>query len=189
MIIMKQELRKTGLSRRNQMSEVEVRNLSAKIIEEIKKQLPIDKYDVLGFYMPLGNEVDLRPLMAELIAKGKTIVIPKVLDKNTMEFYPLQDMDDYYIGKFNVREPKSNKKMPKTKIDIIFVPGIYFSADKYRLGFGAGYYDRYLKDYPNLKVGICYGFQYIPEFPSDIHDVPMDLIITENPSHPYHDGD
>jgi len=186
---MKIVLRKKGLDLRNNMSKTEVNSLSYKIIKQIKENFNLDKYNVIGFYMPLGNEVDLRPLMKKLIESGKTIVIPKVLDKYNMEFYPLENIRDYHIGRFNVLEPNSNKKMPKNEIEIIFIPGIYFSYNKYRLGFGAGFYDRYLVNFCGIKVGICFNFQYISDFPINEYDIPMDKIITENPLHQYHDED
>lgn len=185
----KKELRKKGLTLRNQMSHNEVTVLSKKIIEEIKKQVNFTNYQVLGFYMPLGNEVDLRPLITQLIALGKTAVIPKVHDQYTMDFYPIKTIDDTHVGKFGVLEPNSHKKIPKNEIDLIFIPGIYFSYQNYRLGFGAGYYDRYLKDYHQEQVGVCFSFQHIKDIPSQSHDIPMDVIITENPLHRHHNLD
>ncbi|QVK18747.1 5-formyltetrahydrofolate cyclo-ligase [Mycoplasmatota bacterium] len=183
---MKEYLRKKGLALRKQMHQDEVNDLSKKIIKQIKKQIDLMPYQVFGFYMPLGNEVDLRPLMRELIDLRKTIVIPKVHDQYTMDFYPIETINDVHKGHFGVLEPNCNRKMPKNKIDIIFIPGIYFSFQNYRLGFGAGYYDRYLKDYYQEKVGICYSFQHINNIPSQDYDIPMDFIITENPSHQPH---
>ncbi len=178
---MKEALRKEGLNKRNQMSCDEIVNLSNKIIKQIKKRIDFESYQVFGFYMPLGNEVDLRPLMEELINLGKTIVLPKVHDKKQMEFYPIQRIDEVHVGKYQVLEPNSKEKMPKTNIKIMFIPGIYFSYDGYRLGFGGGYYDRYLEDYPHLKIGVCYSYQHITSIPTNCHDIPMDDIITENP--------
>ncbi|HEY8365429.1 MAG TPA: 5-formyltetrahydrofolate cyclo-ligase [Haloplasmataceae bacterium] len=186
---MKEVLRKQALELRNALTKEEVLSRSRKIITQIKSQIDLSNYQVLGFYMPLGNEVDLRPLMKELLEMGKTIVIPKVLDKETMEFFPIKDLFDYHIGTFKVLEPNSNKIMPKTKIEIIFVPGLYFSYQKYRLGFGGGFYDRYLKDYSNKKIGVAYSFQYIKEIPYNEYDIPLDIIITENPLHQFHDED
>lgn len=186
---MKKELRKKGLALRNQMRQDEVTDLSKRIIEQIKKQVDMMNYQVFGFYMPLGNEVDLKPLMTELIDLGKTIVIPKVHNQYTMDFYPVESIDDIHVGKYEVLEPNNNKKMPKNEIDIIFIPGIYFSYQNYRLGFGGGYYDRYLKNYHQAKVGICFSFQYINDIPLENHDIPLDFIITENPLHRLHDVD
>jgi 5-formyltetrahydrofolate cyclo-ligase len=186
---MKKALRKTGLEKRNRMTKSEVETLSKQIIKVINSKFNLDKYQIIGFYLPLGNEVDLRPLIKELIELGKTIVLPKVLDKHTMEFFPIKDLNDHHIGRFNVLEPNSNKKIPKNEIEIIFVPGIYFSYQNYRIGFGAGFYDRYFAQYHNKKVGVCYAFQYVPNIPYNDYDIPMDQIITENPLHLYHDED
>lgn len=106
-----------------------------------------------------------------------------------MAFYPIKDLNDYHIGRFKVMEPNSNEKMPKDAIEIMFIPGIAFSHKGYRLGFGAGYYDRYLVDYPNIKVGVCYDFQFVEELPTDLYDIPVDVIITETPRPLYRDED
>lgn len=176
---MKKRLRKEVLGIRNSMSKDEVIRLSSDVIKQIKAHFNLDKYQVFGFYMPLGNEVDLRPLISELLSQGKTIVIPKVLNQYEMEFFPIKDLDDCFVSRFNLLEPKSNKKMPKNEIQIMFIPGISFSSKNYRLGFGAGYYDRYLVNYQGIKVGICFQFQ-LREFPINDYDIPVDVVITEN---------
>ena len=102
-----------------------------------------------------------------------------MLNKHEMEFFPIKDLNDCFVSKFNLLEPKSNKKMPKNDIEIMFIPGISFSSKKYRLGFGAGYYDRYLVDFQGIKVGICFHFQ-LREFPINAYDIPVDVVITEN---------
>lgn len=186
---MKKELREEFLALRNQLTKKDVEERSDIIIANIKRTFDLSKYDTLAFYLPLGNEVDLRPLIQELLNQGKTIVLPKVLDKHTMAFFPIKDLDDYHLGRFNVMEPNSNEKMPKDAIEIMFIPGIAFSSKGYRLGFGAGYYDRYLADYPHTKVGVCFAFQLVPELPTDSYDIPMDIIITETPTPLFHDGD
>lgn len=186
---MKKELRKKILEIRDQMTYDDVSILSKNIIENIQREFKLDDYQVIGMYMPLGNEVDLRPLINMLIEKNKTIVIPKVLNKETMEFYPIKSVNDIHEGHFHVLEPNNNKKKPKNEIEIMFIPGIGFSKQKHRLGYGGGFYDRYLVDYAHLKVGVCFAFQLLHDFQTDKYDIPMDVIITENPLHQYHDGD
>ena len=106
-----------------------------------------------------------------------------------MAFLPIKDLNDVTESKFKVLEPKSNQKMPKNDIDLMFIPGIAFNQSKYRLGFGAGFYDRYLTDYQNLSIGICYEFQIISEKFEENYDIPMNLLITENRVHQYRDED
>ncbi len=186
---MKKDLRKKILKVRDQMTCNEVTLISKKIIRNIQRELKLDDYQVIGMYMPIGNEVDLRPLITSLIENNKTVVIPKVLSKEKMEFYPIESVNDIHEGKFKVLEPNCNKKMPKNEIDIMFIPGIGFSKQGYRLGFGAGYYDRYLVGYINQKVGVCFAFQLLSDFQTDRFDIPMDKVITENPLHQYHGED
>ncbi|MDF2700112.1 MAG: 5-formyltetrahydrofolate cyclo-ligase [Haloplasmataceae bacterium] len=186
---MKKALREQYLNIRNQLDSKEIRLNSNLIIENVKKQFDLNQYNCFAFYMPLGKEVNIKPLIEELLNKNKKIVLPKVLDKTTMEFFPITDLSDVHLSKFKILEPNNNQKMPKNDIDLMFIPGIAFNHAKYRLGFGAGFYDRYLSDYKNIKVGICYEFQVIKDNFADDFDIPMNLIITENHVHQYHDED
>ena len=187
---MKNELRKKYLKRRDEFNQVE--EYSQKIIQNIKNTFQLGQFQCVGFYMPLQNEVDLRPLIKEMLQLNKKIVLPKVLDKTTMQFFEISDLSDVRTSSFNILEPISTKPINKEDIDILFIPGIAFSVDNKRidrLGFGAGYYDRYLIDYPNRKVGICFNFQITNEFTPLPHDVKLDCLITESHVHQYHDED
>lgn len=184
--IMKNDLRKELIKTRNSLSEEVILDYTSKIISNIKKTFDFNKLNCIGQYMSINKEVETKGFINELLHEGKRVVLPKVENKIDMDFYPIESLKDVFKGSFNVLEPISKNKMPKDKIDIIFIPGIAFSKEMNRLGYGAGFYDRYLKDYKGIKVGLCYSFQ-IKSFEVYPHDVSMDYVITENHVHQFHD--
>ena len=87
-------------------------------------------------------------------------------------------MGELTTGAFNVPEPKEKKVFDK-KIDVVLVPGVAFDKNFNRMGFGKGYYDKFLKEFEGIKIGVCHSFQLLDEIPSEAHDVKMDVIVTE----------
>ena len=129
-------------------------------------------------YWPLPDEVDIRPLLDQLLKDGKTVVLPKVIDNETMELRRYTSRADLQEGAFHILEPIGEQFTDYEKIDVALVPGIAFDAAGHRLGRGKGYYDRFLAAHPHLyKIGVCFPFQRVPEVPVDEHDVCMDLIV------------
>src|SRR5690554_221137 len=126
------------------MSEAEVLDLSSHIMAHIEEAFPLDELQTIALYYPFNNEVDLRPLIERLLIKKKKIVLPKVLSKTTMDFFLIQDIHDVSPSRFGVYEPTGDKRADQ--IDIMFVPGIAFNNEGYRLGYGAGFYDRFLAE-------------------------------------------
>lgn len=124
-------------------------------------------------YLPVKNEVDVSLLINDS-------------DKNFL--VPVMEGDDIYachltmqlkIGRFGICEPVERVKMEKNEIDIVIVPGVAFDRNFNRMGYGKGYYDRFLKDMKALKIGVCHSFQLVDEIPSEPHDIKMDMIVTE----------
>jgi 5-formyltetrahydrofolate cyclo-ligase len=172
--LMKERIRKEILNIRKSYDKVE--EDSHKIIKNIKKLPHILEKQVFLFYYPHQNEVNLLPLLNELKNEGKTVLLPKV---NGGFIVPVlvKDLQNLKKGKFSILEPEG-KIFSKEKIDVIFVPAIVFDKQGHRIGFGKGYYDRFLKDTKSIKVGVAYDFQIVDEIPFEEHDVPVDFVIT-----------
>lgn len=134
--------------------------------------------NTLHFY-PIKGEPDLTPLFAE---KDHQSILPRITKNNTLSLHFVKDHNQELIkGKYNIPEPRATSKAVRHhKIDLIFVPGIAFSTNGHRIGFGKGYYDRLLKKARHArKVGIAYEFQLVNNIPAEKHDIPVDMIITE----------
>lgn len=123
-------------------------------------------------YMPVKGEADV----TGLIGDDKVFLLP------------VTDGDDMYAclcgktkaGPFGVPVPEEEIVFDKDKIDVVIVPGVAFDKEGNRMGYGRGYYDRFLQDISAVRVGVCHSFQVIESVPCEEHDVKMDIIVTES---------
>ena len=134
----------------------------------------------LGAYYPCNYEIDDLEIINFLRKKRMKISLPIVGKNNQMNFYEWLKNDPLKINKYGIAEPTSLKKIYP---DILFVPLVAYDADLNRLGYGGGYYDRYLDKIKNikkvLKIGLAFSYQKLKKIPTNIHDKKLDLIITE----------
>ncbi len=168
----KKELRKHYLSIRNQIPPEERKAASGIICEKL---LPYIKGKIVLSYYPIASEADLNEINDLFL-----VAYPVIREGNQMDAY-LGDGEHFQFNRYGIREPDPRyaKKIAREDIDLILVPCLAFNPERYRLGYGGGYYDRYLKDCHALKIGIAYSLQECREDFREEHDIPLDLIITE----------
>lgn len=127
-----------------------------------------------------GIEVDTRPIVKQAWADGKRVVIPKTLPHRQMAFYPYTDASQLQKTKFGILEPTEGQPVTKDQIDLILVPGLgYGQTDHTRIGFGGGYYDRYLADYQGAKCTLAFqvmAFDHA-EWPVETFDVRLGTLL------------
>lgn len=131
-------------------------------------------------YYSLPDEVNTHALIDELVAEGKTVLLPKVTGADTMELRRYTGRADLQEGAYHILEPVGEPFTDLSAIDLILVPGLAFDAAGHRLGRGRGYYDRFLhsKNRPYyVKIGVCFDFQKVDEVPVDAHDIAMDKVV------------
>ena len=129
-------------------------------------------------YWPLPDEVDLRPLLDRLVTEGHTVLLPKVLDDDTMSLHRYTSCADLVAGAFHIMEPVGEPFTAFDQIDVALVPGMAFDAAGHRLGRGRGYYDRFLAAHPQLHtIGVCFPFQRVADVPSEAHDIMINEVI------------
>ena len=149
---------------------------------EIKERLfDLPEYrscKVVMFYIAHDNEVETRDMIAESLNNKKVLVPCTSLESNMIYPVEIENLENLERGAFGILEPK-NKKIYAGDIDIIIVPGIAFDLRGYRIGYGKGFYDRFLKDASSLKVGLAFDFQVVDHIMEDVNDVPVDIVITE----------
>ena len=128
-------------------------------------------------YWSMPGEPDTRDLMETALREGKTLLLPRCLDRSRMIALPVRDLDSLKPGTLGIPEPEDDgTKAPEP--DLILVPCMTAAPNGIRLGHGAGYYDRFLASHPELyKIGVCFDFQKVPEVPSDEYDIPVDEVI------------
>ncbi len=131
-------------------------------------------------YLSFNNEVETLPIIENALKHKKNICGPKIIKENKtiipMEIKSIEDID----FSTKIPQPKDGKPYSIEKIDLAIIPGIVFDIYENRIGFGAGYYDKFLKNFKKLKIAIAYDFQITEEkLPTLPYDIPMDMIITE----------
>tara|TARA_B100000900_G_C20192877_1_gene558620 strand:- start:79 stop:621 length:543 start_codon:yes stop_codon:yes gene_type:complete len=133
----------------------------------------------VGGYYPFNNELNILNILEVFENNDFTISLPKIIKNNEMNFFKWSKNEPLKINKYGIPEPISNKKIYP---NILLIPLVGFDDDLNRLGYGGGYYDRYLsKDQNNkvFKVGVGFSFQKVKNLPIEKYDKRLDCIITE----------
>jgi 5-formyltetrahydrofolate cyclo-ligase len=134
---------------------------------------------VVHAYLPMGNEIDISPLIEKLLKNNITVVVPKTLKNRKLEHLILTSLDNLEPGVYGTSHPK-NDVFFTGELDLILVPGLAFDAENYRLGYGGGYYDTFLAEYPTaFTVGLAYPFQQLNLIPKEVHDACLDLVLVK----------
>ena len=127
--------------------------------------------DVIATYLSMAHEVNTQPLIKKALSDHKTVLVPKTFPEGRMIFVPYHE-EKLKKTAFGVFEPISDLAVDPQEIDLIHVPGLVFSSDGYRIGYGGGYYDRYLAAYDGETLSTVYPFQ-IQSFRKDTFDIPI----------------
>ena len=134
--------------------------------------------DVVHSFLPMQEEVNVMTTIESLYTSGVKIVCPKALSGGILEHYELVDIDKMCKGVYGTRYPAGGM-LYTGDMDIIIVPGLGFDTNKNRVGYGGGYYDRFLRKHnESLKLAVAYPFQIQDNIPSDKYDVPVDIVVT-----------
>lgn len=133
-------------------------------------------------YCALDDEISTDKIILTALNDKKIVAAAKCLDKNgNMDFFVINSLDDLSSGAYNIREPKDNCALVNDFTNsIIIVPALCFDSNGYRLGYGKGYYDRYLQKHSLISVGLCYNSNIVNQLPIDKYDKSVDYIVTQN---------
>ncbi len=167
----KAALRREFLSRRKAADLVDLK------LEDLKAYPEFSRARVVFCYVSAKGEVGTHTLIKELL-KEKEVVVPYCTDKEgNMICVKISSFDELKEGFFGILEPKNPVEFPKEKVDFVIVPGIAFDKEGYRLGYGKGYYDRFLSDINPFKLGVCAKEFYLDSLPHNEFDVKMDSVL------------
>lgn len=139
--------------------------------------------DIVLLYASLDDEICIDSVIINSLVNGKKTALPVCRDDNgNMDFYYINSLDDLKTGSFSVREPDTLicKKCIDFTNCLCVVPGIAFDKRGYRLGYGKGYYDRFLQNLTFNCVGLCYNELIVGNLPNDEFDIPVDYIVTQD---------
>ena len=176
----KSALRKELLEKRRNIIGKEEKD--AKILLSLTRLDDYTSADKLLVYVPLDGEINTEPLINSALDSGKTVAVPYCENKRgKMSFYIIGSLDELKAGTFGVREPdiNFNKRLEDFENSIIIVPGVSFNRHGHRLGYGGGYYDRFLQSHCINSVGLCYEEMICDSIPVEEHDIAVNTLITD----------
>lgn len=175
----KKSLRKEKLIERAQLNSSFKKEYDLWICQKLEQLIEANNYKTIHAYLPMGKEIDITPLLENLLAKGITIITPKTLPTRKLENRVLTSLTDIEKGVFGTTHP-ANTEEYKGTFDLIIIPGLAFDDNNYRLGYGGGYYDNFIVNHPNAyKLGIFYPQQKVKEVPTETHDIKLDRILVK----------
>ena len=181
----KKRLRTVFLKKRNELSYEEVKKKSELIYRKLIDSSYYTNCKEIYVYVSMKKEVDTIKIINKALKDGKTVAVPKVDNfKREMFFSMINSLDELEPGHFDVLEPKKDfiRPVEGNNNTIILVPGIVFDKNKNRIGYGGGYYDRYLQKYNDIvmkTIGLAYSLQIIDNIPAQKYDITLDLIVTD----------
>jgi 5-formyltetrahydrofolate cyclo-ligase len=129
-------------------------------------------------YLPFNQEVDLTALLRQAMADGKQIALPKCYRKE-MRFILVEDLSRIQYSSFGAPEPAADTPIAADKTALMILPGLLFDRLGYRIGYGGGYYDRFLAQEPDHPtIGLCFDFQLVDRLDLDDHDIPAQTVFS-----------
>ncbi len=178
----KELIRKQAAERRAALTS-RIAELSQALAQQFLAQVPVPQNAVVSSYWAIGDEADPQFLERELRRRGHRIVMPRVAGRNQpLDFHLWEDGVKLVRGGFGLSEP--SRDWPKLDPDVLIVPLLAFDGAGYRVGYGAGYYDRTIRGLRMAKsttaAGFAFAIQEFPELPHLAHDEKLDWIVTEN---------
>lgn len=184
MEVLKKDFRKQTLSKRNCINSDRLRSISDKIIDNIKNNSQYNESKGILLYASTGSEIITNYWIAQLLSKHEKRVFLPVVSEKDMEFYEVLDMKELHKGFQGILEPNKIVSLSDAGIDekdlCMIVPGICFDKNGYRIGYGGGYYDRYIRKHPSIpKIGICSLDMLYDDIIHSSMDQKVDLVITD----------
>lgn len=176
---MKEVLRQEKLEVRRVMSEQSVKEGSGAITRNLLSIPCVQQAQRVMAYCAVRNEPDMGELISELLDMGKRVALPHVAHEGIVAAEFTRDTN-MVSGIFGIPQPALVKGLAPFVPDIVIVPGVVFDLKLKRIGFGMGYYDRFLENFNAVKIGVCYERQLVDCIEEEPHDVRMDFVVTED---------
>lgn len=173
----KKLIRKQIIKTRDELLPEEIKHQERQIFNQIKKLIEQHQPQSVHLYLAIHNEINTTSIIDFLFEKDIPVIIPKTYPKGKLEWLTLLPTDNLKKGMFGTAIPVK-ERINTTAPQMVLVPAVGFDRQGNRLGYGGGYYDRFLAHHPNvIKVGLAYPFQILDSLKTEPHDIPMDIIL------------
>lgn len=173
----KAALRRMIREQKRAMTEAEIENRSAQLGELFaQSKLYLEAETIYG-YLPYNQEVRTVPMLEQALKDGKKVAVPKVYG-DTMKFIYLEDLSQVEKGYAGIPEPMADTPVAEDPTALVLMPGLAFTKGGDRMGYGGGFYDRFLAEEPSHPtLALCYAFQMVEQLPTEEYDIPVDLVL------------
>ena len=173
----KKELRAQIRAKKRAMTSAQVEACSEKLAELFRAHPLYQRAKSIYGYMPYNQEVRTVPILEQALRDGKQVAVPKVFG-DTMRFILLPDLSRVAAGYAGIPEPVDDGPEAADPHALVLMPGLAFDREGHRIGYGGGFYDRFLAEEPeHPTVALCYSFQLFPHLDVEAFDVPVDLVL------------
>ncbi len=173
----KQQLRQYIRQQKRAMDIDSITKISAVLGEKLEDSSLYRQAKTIYGYLPYNQEVRTVPMLERALAQGKRVAVPKIFG-DEMRFIYLTDLSQVEKGYSGIPEPIADGPVADDPTALVLMPGLAFTKNGERLGYGGGFYDRFLEQEPNHPtVALCYEFQIVDALPTNEHDIPVDLVL------------
>ena len=175
---MKAELRKQVLQEMKALPQEQKQAMDQALTDQFLKHPFYQEAKVIATYLSFPHEFQTQELIEQALRDGKKVLMPKTYPKGRMDFV-VYDPQQLVKTSFGLLEPQGNLEVvDASQIDLIHVPGLAFTTEGYRIGYGGGYYDRYLKHFSGNTLSTVYPCQIRDFIPED-HDIPVQEVLID----------
>ncbi len=181
----KTEIREYYLEKRHALTSEFRAEADAKICNNMINSATFRYSDILLMFYPKDDEIDLRPIAEAALAAGKKIAFPRCNpEDHSMVFHYVSSFDELEAGSYNIMEPRPDapvfeRSLAESVNVVCIVPAVVFDKKGYRIGYGGGYYDRYLSSFRGTKVGMAYRDFIVNSVPHGRFDLTVDVMMSE----------
>ena len=173
----KKELRRSIRERKRAMTEEEIVQRSEKLGKLFVQSEAYKNAKTIYGYLPYNQEGRTVPMLEQALKDGKRVAVPKVYG-DEMKFLYLDDLSKVSKGYAGIPEPIADEPVADDETALVLMPGLAFDPAGHRIGYGGGFYDKFLAAEPNHPtLALCYEFQMLPELHTEEHDIPVDTVL------------
>lgn len=173
----KVQLRQTIRQRKRAMTEEEIQRRSDALGRLFVASPAYQAAKTIYGYLPYNQEVRTIPMLRQALADGKRVAVPKVYG-DQMKFIYLDDLSQVAKGYAGIPEPIADEPVAQDETALVLMPGLAFDPQGHRIGYGGGFYDKFLSAEPNHPtLALCYDFQVLPHLDTEAHDIPVDTVL------------
>ena len=173
-------MRRIMLEKRNSLSHEIINKKSAEIQKKFTNSYEFNHAKILGSYFPTGSEARTEKIISAALKSNRLVALPRT-EGEVIKFYQISLNSNLIVGRFGIKEPSISNPFASDDIDLLLVPGILFDINGYRIGYGYGYYDKFIakKKKSTVSVGLAYECQMCVEIPRSNYDQKVNILVTE----------